>query len=271
MEATGYCRVEATAAAQQQSFSPRTLTTVVRMREPETGDLKPTQWLGVFCGSYRGNVDAVHLLAAELGAAMAKTYVGLVYGGGGIGVMGTIADAVLAAGGYAIGVVPTNLMKTEMAHTSLDEPWLPHREHDASEFGAPGVAAAASEIACRGGGTVGACRRRRVLAIAGTLGMAVALSSACLYASDVSRVNSAMRLRLSPLFTMYWTGSVGGWTSTGSGSGSGSGSAASGGAGAWLEFGNLKSLEHRVLDKLRTPLEWFSSFRKFYYIGLSKN
>ncbi|MEE2768704.1 MAG: TIGR00730 family Rossman fold protein [Actinomycetota bacterium] len=100
------------------------------MKKSETRDLKPAQWLGVFCGSYRGNVDDVHLLAAELGAAMAKANVGLVYGGGGIGVMGTIADALLAAGGHAIGVVPTNLMETEMAHPSLDELLVVASMHD---------------------------------------------------------------------------------------------------------------------------------------------
>ena len=130
MESTGYCRAEVTAAAQRQSLSPVTVATVVQMTVPKTGDPEPAQWLGVFCVSYRGNVDEVHLLAAELGTAMAKTNVGLVYGGGGIGVMGTIADAVLAAGGYAIGVVPTNLMKTEMAHTSLDELLVVDSMHD---------------------------------------------------------------------------------------------------------------------------------------------
>ena len=44
--------------------------------------------------------------------------------------MGTIADAVLAAGGHAIGVVPTNLMETEMAHRSLDELLVVDSMHD---------------------------------------------------------------------------------------------------------------------------------------------
>lgn len=61
---------------------------------------------------------------------MARTGVGLIYGGGGIGVMGTIADATLVAGGHAIGVVPTHLMETEMAHTALDELIVVDSMHD---------------------------------------------------------------------------------------------------------------------------------------------
>jgi len=108
----------------------RAMATVVKV-EKRTADRKePDRWLGVFCGSYRGHDHEVHLLAAELGAAMARAGVGLVYGGGGIGVMGTIADATLTAGGHAVGVVPIHLMETEMAHRDLSELLVVDSMHD---------------------------------------------------------------------------------------------------------------------------------------------
>lgn len=75
----------------------------------------------VFCGSSDGN-DARHVeTAAELGRLLAARGLGLVYGGGSVGLMGTVADAVLAAGGEAIGVIPTGLFRTEVGHTGLTE------------------------------------------------------------------------------------------------------------------------------------------------------
>ena len=77
--------------------------------------------LGVFCGSRAGNDDDVHALARELASAMVAADVGLVYGGAGIGVMGTVADAVLEAGGTAVGVVPVGLFRSEVHHGNLTE------------------------------------------------------------------------------------------------------------------------------------------------------
>ena len=68
-----------------------------------------------------GTDKTVHGIVKELGEALAINKIGLVYGGGGIGVMGTIADAVLENDGWVMGVVPKNLLETEMAHSSLDE------------------------------------------------------------------------------------------------------------------------------------------------------
>jgi len=106
------------------------MATVVKVDKGTADRREPDRWLGVFCGSYRGHDHEVHLLAAELGAAMAWAQVGLVYGGGGIGVMGTIADAILTAGGHAVGVVPAHLMETEMAHGALDELLVVDSMHD---------------------------------------------------------------------------------------------------------------------------------------------
>lgn len=73
----------------------------------------------VFCGSSTGN-DPAHAAAAEhLGRALAGHRVGLVYGGGGIGLMGTVADAALAAGGEVIGVIPRGLWELEVGHKRL--------------------------------------------------------------------------------------------------------------------------------------------------------
>ena len=73
----------------------------------------------VFCGSSAGH-RAVYAEAAErLGAHFGGAGIGLVYGGGRVGLMGKVADAVLAAGGEAIGVIPRDLADKEIAHTSL--------------------------------------------------------------------------------------------------------------------------------------------------------
>ncbi len=75
--------------------------------------------LCVFCGSAGGSRSAYIEAAQRLGREMAARGVGLVYGGGGIGLMGFLADAVLAAGGEAIGVIPRGLASKEIAHSSL--------------------------------------------------------------------------------------------------------------------------------------------------------
>jgi uncharacterized protein (TIGR00730 family) len=75
----------------------------------------------VFCGS-SGRVHARYrAAAAELGALLAANGISLVFGGGHIGLMGVIADAVLAGGGQAIGVIPEFLVSRELAHTRLTE------------------------------------------------------------------------------------------------------------------------------------------------------
>ncbi len=77
--------------------------------------------LAVFCGSSVG-IDPVHRAAAEqLGQALAERKIRLVYGGGGIGLMGVLADAALAAGGEAVGVIPEHLLRLEVGHTGLSE------------------------------------------------------------------------------------------------------------------------------------------------------
>ena len=72
--------------------------------------------VAVFCGSRTGN-DARHAVAAaELGRGLAGAGRRLVYGGGRVGLMGVVADAVLDAGGEVLGVIPEFLTRWEVAH-----------------------------------------------------------------------------------------------------------------------------------------------------------
>jgi uncharacterized protein (TIGR00730 family) len=77
--------------------------------------------LCVFCGSKVGNNPAYAESARALGTALARRGIGLVYGGGHIGLMGTAADAALAAGGEVIGVIPQGMVEQELAHRQLTE------------------------------------------------------------------------------------------------------------------------------------------------------
>lgn len=75
----------------------------------------------VFCGASPGRGNAYLDLAASVGAGLANHGIGLVYGGGQVGLMGAVADAALAAGGEAIGVIPRRLVDRELAHPGLTE------------------------------------------------------------------------------------------------------------------------------------------------------
>ncbi|MGL5871824.1 MAG: TIGR00730 family Rossman fold protein [Xenococcaceae cyanobacterium] len=75
----------------------------------------------VYCGSNFGDRNSYLEAAQNLGIEMAKREITLVYGGGNVGLMGAIADSVLAAGGKAIGVMPQSLVEKEIAHTGLSD------------------------------------------------------------------------------------------------------------------------------------------------------
>jgi uncharacterized protein (TIGR00730 family) len=77
--------------------------------------------LAVYCGSMRGEKPIYAEKAAELGKLLAQQDIRLVYGAGRVGLMGVIADAVLAHDGYVIGVIPTFLMDREVEHNSIHE------------------------------------------------------------------------------------------------------------------------------------------------------
>jgi uncharacterized protein (TIGR00730 family) len=75
--------------------------------------------LCVFCGSSPGARPAYGDAAEELGRLLVEEGIGLVYGGGKVGLMGKLADAVLAEGGEAIGVLPEALVAKEIGHPGL--------------------------------------------------------------------------------------------------------------------------------------------------------
>ena len=75
--------------------------------------------LCVFCGSNLGIRPVHRERAHEFGIQLARRGIRLVYGGGQIGLMGVLADAVLSTGGVAIGVIPKFLMIPEIAHSNL--------------------------------------------------------------------------------------------------------------------------------------------------------
>jgi len=75
----------------------------------------------VFCGSSSGN-DAVYSNAAkELAACLVKTKSSLIYGGAKIGLMGILADEVIARGGIVTGVIPEFLVNLEVGHTGITQ------------------------------------------------------------------------------------------------------------------------------------------------------
>jgi uncharacterized protein (TIGR00730 family) len=75
----------------------------------------------VFCGSQAGRQPAYEQAARELARVLLLNDVGLVYGGGHVGLMGALADAMLAGGGRVAGVIPQHLMRPEVAHQELTE------------------------------------------------------------------------------------------------------------------------------------------------------
>lgn len=77
--------------------------------------------LCVFCGSSGGRRPAYAAAARRLGEALAERGLGLVYGGGHVGLMGALADAVLRAGGEVVGVIPQALVDKELAHAGVTE------------------------------------------------------------------------------------------------------------------------------------------------------
>src|SRR5688572_28551866 len=82
---------------------------------------KPLRRICVFCGSSNGSHPMYRQTASSLGSLMAERGIGLVYGGAHVGLMGTVADAALAAGGEVVGVIPQALVDREIAHTEVTE------------------------------------------------------------------------------------------------------------------------------------------------------
>ena len=73
----------------------------------------------VFCGSSSGSRPEYRAAAEEMGTELVRRNIGLVFGGGKVGLMGVLADAVLRAGGEAVGVIPEHIMSREIGHNGL--------------------------------------------------------------------------------------------------------------------------------------------------------
>ena len=79
------------------------------------------QSLAVFCGAKTGNNPLYAEHAVQLGSLLAKNNVQLIYGGGSAGIMGIIADSVMAQGGRVVGIIPKILLEWEVQHRGITE------------------------------------------------------------------------------------------------------------------------------------------------------
>ncbi|MFT4033088.1 MAG: TIGR00730 family Rossman fold protein [Siphonobacter sp.] len=86
--------------------------------------------IAVFCGASAGYNSIYREVAIEVGTYLATNQLSLIYGGGNVGLMGIVADAVLAAGGEVIGVIPDFLKKWEVAHSGLTELHITETMHE---------------------------------------------------------------------------------------------------------------------------------------------
>lgn len=77
--------------------------------------------IAVYCGSATPEDPRFMELARHVGQTLAKRGIGVVYGGGKAGLMGAVADGALGEGGEVIGVIPTALQDSELAHEGVDE------------------------------------------------------------------------------------------------------------------------------------------------------
>lgn len=84
----------------------------------------------IYCGSQSGARPAYTHGARRLGEAMAQRGLRLVYGGGCVGLMGAVADAILEGGGQVVGVIPQHLVDRELAHRGVTELRVVHSMHE---------------------------------------------------------------------------------------------------------------------------------------------
>lgn len=94
----------------------------------------PFSSICIYCGSSTGENPIYREKAKELGTLMAQHGISLLFGGGKVGLMGVIADAVLAAGGQAIGVIPAFLQDKEVGHDGLTEMIVTETMHERKQI-----------------------------------------------------------------------------------------------------------------------------------------
>jgi uncharacterized protein (TIGR00730 family) len=88
----------------------------------------------VFCGSHLGADASYEAAARATATALVRADLRLVYGGGNVGLMGVLADAVLAAGGRVTGVMPRALVEREIAHRGLSDLRVVETMHERKEL-----------------------------------------------------------------------------------------------------------------------------------------
>lgn len=81
--------------------------------------MSPVRSVCVFCGSRPGADPAYAQTARAFGRLLGERGIGLVYGGGGAGLMGAVADGSLEAGGHVVGVIPKSMVEAERAHPGV--------------------------------------------------------------------------------------------------------------------------------------------------------
>jgi uncharacterized protein (TIGR00730 family) len=91
---------------------------------------QPIRSVAVFCGSRVGHDPVYAAAAAALGGGLGAAGLRLVYGGGGVGLMGIVADAAIAAGGEVLGIIPEFLQRREVAHAGVGEMVVTDTMHD---------------------------------------------------------------------------------------------------------------------------------------------
>jgi uncharacterized protein (TIGR00730 family) len=84
----------------------------------------------VYCGSSSGKREVFSGAAEALGRELAARKIEIVYGGGRRGLMGTLADTALRAGGRVVGIIPQSLVDLEIAHDGLSELQIVHSMHE---------------------------------------------------------------------------------------------------------------------------------------------
>ena len=102
-----------------QTYEVITSTDIANIEQAVDKSMLTMPLVAVYCGSRLGNNDVYEQAARELGSELAKNGLGLVYGGASIGLMGAVADGVIDGGAQAVGVIPTFMLKHEIAHEGL--------------------------------------------------------------------------------------------------------------------------------------------------------
>jgi uncharacterized protein (TIGR00730 family) len=91
------------------------------MSDEQMVESKTRRSVAVYCAAANGARPEYRAVAEELGRALALRSLGLIYGGAKVGLMGAVADSVIAAGGHVVGVIPHVLVDKEVAHEGVSE------------------------------------------------------------------------------------------------------------------------------------------------------